>query len=186
MHKTLLKLTPAALLLIAVANNSHAATNAEITITGNVTAATCDVSLSRTTLDVGNYAPSDFTGVAIPIPASQAKGKFTVGIENCQTPLGIGDTANLIVTGPTLAGNSNIFNNTGTNTGIMLSLSSSPNTYITSGEKLTVATAGDPPAAGDFNGKTLSLTAGLASTSTLAGIDISAVRAPILFSFNYN
>ncbi|HDU8609495.1 TPA: type 1 fimbrial protein [Morganella morganii] len=184
MQKTLLKLTPAALLLLAAANYSYAASNAEITITGNVTASTCDVSLSRTTLDLGNYSPSDFTGVATPIPASQRT--FTVGINNCQTPSAAGDTANLVVEGSTLGGNPNIFNNTGTNTGVMLNLTSAPGSYISRGDKLTVATAGATPAASDFNGKTLSLTAGLASVSTLSGVDIGAVNAPILFSFNYN
>ena len=183
MRKTLFSLTPAALLLLAVASGAQAATNAQITITGNVVAATCDVSLSTNNLDLGNYTPSDFTGVATPISASQHP--FTVGLSNCQTPLAAGDTAGLVVSGQTLAGNANMFNSTGTNTGVMLSLASAPGTYINNGEKLSVATAGATPAAGDFNGKTLSVNAGLASTTT-SGVDIGAVSAPILFSFAYN
>lgn len=183
-RQTFLSLTPMALLLLAVAGGAQAASNAQITITGNVVAATCDVSLSTNNLDLGNYTPSEFTGVATPVAASQHP--FTVGLSNCQTPLAAGDTAGVVVTGQTLAGNSNMFNSTSTNTGVMLSLASAPGTYITSGQKLNMATAGTTPAAGDFNGKTLSVTAGLASTATTTGVDIGAVSAPILFSFAYN
>ncbi|WP_025123102.1 MULTISPECIES: fimbrial protein [unclassified Serratia (in: enterobacteria)] len=184
MRKNLLTLTPAALLLLAVAGGAQAASNAQITITGTVVAATCDVSLSTNNLDLGNYTPAQFTGVATPIPASQHP--FTVGLSNCQTPLAASDAAGLVVTGQTLAGNTNMFNTTGTNTGVMLRQASAPaGTYISNGDKLTVATAGTTPSAADFNGQTLSLTAGLASTST-TGVNIGAVNAPILFSFAYN
>ncbi|KFK96374.1 MULTISPECIES: fimbrial protein [unclassified Serratia (in: enterobacteria)] len=183
MRKTILILTPAALLLMAVAGNAQAATNAQLTVTANVVAATCDVSLSTNNLDLGNYAPSQFTGVATPIPSSQKT--FTVGLNNCQVPAQAADTANLVVSGQTLGGNPNLFNSTGTNTGIMLNQVATPNSYITNGQKLLVATAGATPAASDFNSKTLSLQAGLASTTT-TGINIGAVNAPILFSFAYN
>lgn len=184
MLKILSTMTPVALLLLATTGGAQAASNAQITITGTVVAATCDVSLSTNNLDLGNYTPADFTAVATPIVASQKS--FTVGINNCQTPLASGDTANLVVTGQTLGGNPNIFNSTGTNTGVMLSLASAPaGTYINSGDKLLVATAGATPAQSDFNGKTLSLQAGMASTTT-TGVDIGAINAPILFSFAYN
>ncbi|VXC74184.1 MULTISPECIES: fimbrial protein [Serratia] len=184
MRKILSTMTPVALLLLATAGGAQAASNAQITITGTVVAATCDVSLSTNNLDLGNHTPADFTAVATPIPASQKA--FTVGVNNCQTPLSAGDTANLVVSGQTLGGNPNMFNSTGTNTGVMLRLASAPaGTYITNGEKLLVATAGATPAQSDFNGKTLSLQAGLASTTT-TGVNIGAINAPILFSFAYN
>lgn len=77
-----------------------------------------------------------------------------------------------------------MFNTTGTNTGIMLSQTSTPTAYITAGQKLEVATASATPAAGDFNAKFLSLQAGLASTSTTP--DLGLISSPILFSFAYN
>ncbi|WP_024530071.1 fimbrial protein [Serratia fonticola] len=183
MRKTMFTFVPVALALLAVAGQAQAASNAQLTVTANVVAATCDISLSTNNLDLGNYTPSQFTGVATPIPASQKT--FTVGLNNCQTPLAATNTANLVVSGQTLGGNPNIFNSTGTNTGIMLNQVSTPMTYIASGTKLLVATAGTTPASSDFNAKTLSMQAGLAST-TAAGIDIGAVNAPILFSFAYN
>ncbi|MFC0227963.1 fimbrial protein [Serratia aquatilis] len=183
MRKAISTLTPAALLLIVAAGSAQAASNAQLTVTANVVAATCDVSLSTNSLDLGNYTATQFTGVATPIPASQKT--FTVGLNNCQIPLQAADTANLVVSGQTLGGNPNLFNSTGTNTGIMLNELATPNTFITSGQKLTVATAGGTPAASDFNTKTLSLQAGLASTTT-TGISLGGVNAPILFSFSYN
>ena len=182
MRKNLLTLAPAALLLMAAAGGAQAASNAQMTITANVVAATCDVSLSTTNLDLGNYTSSQFGAVATPIAASVKP--FTVGLSNCQTPLAADDTAGLVVSGQTLGGNPNMFNTTGTNTGIMLSQVSAPGVYFTNNQKLNVATAGSTPATGDFNAKTLSLQAGLASTSTTA--DLGAVSAPILFSFAYN
>ncbi len=183
MRKTIFTLVPAALALLVVAGNVQAASNAQLTVTANVVAATCDVSLSTNNLELGNFAATQFIGVATPIPASQKT--FTVGLNNCQAPVAAADTANLVVSGQTLGGNPNLFNSTGTNTGIMLNQVSAPTSYITSGQKLSVATAGATPTASDFNTKTLSLQAGLASTSA-TGIDIGAVNAPILFSFAYN
>ncbi|NCG54964.1 fimbrial protein [Serratia fonticola] len=184
MRKTIFTLTPVALVLLAMAGNVQAASNAQITITANVTAVTCDVSLSTNNLDLGNWAPTAFpAAVATPITASQQT--FTVGLSNCGTPAA-SKVAGLTVTGPTLGGNPNLFNSTGTNTGIMLNLVGS-STYINNADILTVATAdGTTPTAGDFNSKSLSLQAGLASTATTGAANIGAVSAPILFAFNYN
>jgi len=183
MSTFMFKTAPVALLLLAAAGTAHAANNAQITITANVVAATCDVSLSTNNLDLGNFTPSQFTTVAVPVTASVKK--FTVGINNCETPKAASDTASLVVSGQTLGGNTNMFNSTGTNTGIMLSQTATPSTYIKNGDKILLATAASSePSAADLNGKTLSLQAGLASTSSTA--DIGTVNAPVLFSFAYN
>lgn len=173
----------AAFLLLLATGSATAANNAQITITANVVAATCDVSLSANNLDLGNFTPSQFTAIGVPVSASVKK--FTVGINNCEVPQAASDTANLVVTGQTLGGNPAMFNSTGTNTGIMISQVSTPTDYIQNSDKILVATAAaSDPSASDLNGKTLSLQAGLASTSTTA--DIGLVNAPILFSFAYN
>ena len=106
-----------------------------------------------------------------------SKKAFTVGINNCQAPLKAGDTASMVVTGQTLGGNTNMFNSTGTNTGVMLSLAATPTAYISNGQKLLLATAGATPAVGDFNGKSLSMNAALASSAATA--DVGAVNAPV-------
>lgn len=182
MRKSIFTLAPVVATLLAGSGVAQAASNAQMTITANVVAATCDVSLSNTNLDLGNYSKSAFTSVATPV--TQSVKTFTVGLSNCETPAKAGDKASLIVTGQTLGGNPNIFNSTGTNTGVMISEVATPTAYITSGQKLAVATAGATPAAGDFNAKSIRLQAGLASTSTTP--DIGLVNAPVLFSFAYN
>ncbi|MGL5970048.1 MAG: fimbrial protein [Kluyvera sp.] len=159
---------------------ANAASNAQMTVTADVVAATCDVSLSTSAMDLGNYAPKDFTAIATPVAASTKQ--FTVGVNNCDAPLAAGDTANLVISGQTLGGNPNIFNSTGTNTGIMLNQKGSA-TYLKNGDKLSVATAATPSAS-DFNAKVLTLEAGVASTSTTA--DMGHISAPVLFSFAYN
>lgn len=182
MRKAILNLVPAALAIIDMTGVSYAATNAQVIVTADVVAASCDVSLSTNNLDLGNFTPKAFTTIATPVAASVKP--FTVGLNNCDAPLKAGDTASLIVSGQVLGGNPNIFNTTGTNTGIMLNKKGSAS-YITSGQKLQVATAA-ATSAGDFNAKTLSLEAGLASTSIGNSVDIGHVNAPILFSFAYN
>jgi len=164
MKKSLFILAPIAAVLLAGMGTAQAASNAQITITANVTQATCDVSLSTANLDLGNYSVAQFTQVATPVTGSTKT--FTVGLSNCEAPSTQGDIAGLVISGQTLAGNTNIFNSTGTNTGIMLSQVTAPTTYLSAGDTLDVATASATPAVGDFNGKTLSLQAAVASAST--------------------
>lgn len=181
MRKSLFIIAPVAFALLAGIGPAQAASNAEITITANVVAATCDVSISKSNLDLGNYSKTQFTTAATPIAGSVKT--FTLDLSNCEDPKAADSVAGLTVTGQTLSGNTNIFNSTGTNTGIMLSLPSSPSTYITAGE--TVDFANTATTAADLNGQTLTLQAGLATTSTTAP-DIGQVSAPVLFSFVYN
>lgn len=182
MRYPLSALNPVALMLFAATGSVHAASNAQMVITGNVVAATCDVSLSTSNLDLGNHTPAVFTVVAKPVP--QSLKTFTLGLSNCQAPLAANDTANVTVSGQTVAGNPNIFNSSGTDTGVMLSTVLRPNDYINAGSKLEIASAKSTPAASDFNAKTITLQAGLASTS--ATPQIGTVNAPVLFSFTYN
>ena len=182
MRKSFFTLAPVVTSLLTGSGVAQAASNAQMNITANVVAATCDVSVSNPSLDLGNYSKSAFDTVATPV-ASSVK-TFTVGLNNCEAPAAAGDTASLIVSGQTLGGYPNIFNSTGTNTGVMLSEVGKPTAYITAGQKLLVAKAGETPASGEFTAKSLSLQAGLASTSLTP--DIGMVSAPILFSFAYN
>lgn len=102
MRKSIFTLAPVVAALLAGSGVAQAASNAQMTITANVVAATCDVSLSNASLDLGNYSKSAFTTVATPVTASVKT--FTVGLSNCETPAKAGDKASLIVTGQTLGG----------------------------------------------------------------------------------
>lgn len=184
MRKTLLTLPALSLLLLAMAGGSQAGSNATVQITGNVVAATCDVSSSVTSIDLGNYTPAQFIAVATPVPDS--KHQFTVGLNNCQNPLKIGDTASLVVLGDTLGGNPNIFNTSGTNTGVMLNQPANPTDFIRSGDRLLLSTAKKITDASDFNSKLLTFNAGIASSSSGSGVDTGSISAPITFQFAYN
>lgn len=166
--------------VLAASFSTQAATNAQMTITGDVVAVTCDVSVSTSNLDLGNHKQTDFTAVATPVAASVKP--FTVGLNNCDTPAA-GKIAGVTLRGQTLGGNPNIFNSTGTNTGVMVKLASTSG-FISNGDTVDIATAdATTPAVGDFNGKTISLEAGLAKSSATA--DFGHINAPVLFSFAY-
>lgn len=182
MRKSIMTLVPVAMVILASTGAAKAASNAQMTITGNVVASTCDVSVSNSNLDLGNFAKSSFTTIATPVADSIKP--FTVGLSNCDAPTAAGDQAKVVISGQTLGGNPNMFNSTGTNAGVMISLVSTPNAFVKAGDNLLVATASDPASVADFNGKAISLQAGLASTSLTP--DIGAVNAPVIFSFAYN
>jgi len=174
-----------ALALLAAMGSAQAASNAEITITGNVVKVTCDVSLSKTALDLGNWAPADFTAASTPITGSIKQ--FTVSLNDCAgTPLA-GEQASLLVSGQTLAGFNSIFQGSAGdngNVGVMIAPVATPTAYISAGDSILNTTAGTPPALSDFNGQEIALQAGLASSSATA--QTGTVHAPILFSFAYN
>lgn len=183
MQKSALIFSPLFAVLFTVAGAANAASNAQINITASVVATTCDVSVSNPNLDLGNFATGAFNKV-INKPAAGSIKKFSVGLSNCETPKE-GGMAKLQVTGTTLFGNNNMFNSSSdANTGIMLSRVDDANNYINAGDTLDVAKTGEKPEAGDLNGKTLELQAGLASTA--ATPDIGNISAPVLFSFVYN
>lgn len=184
MRKSIFTLAPVVVALLAGMGVAQAAPNAQINITASVVNSTCDVSLNQSNLDLGNFTKSDFSAVNAPVTKSVKN--FMVSLSNCAGTPVKADTASLTVTGSTLGSATNIFNtNTNSNTGVMLSTVAEPTKYITAGQKLTVATAGDTPTAGEFNGKSLSLQAGLATT-TLTAPTIGLVSAPVTFSFIYN
>ncbi|MCW2481819.1 fimbrial protein [Candidatus Symbiopectobacterium sp. NZEC135] len=184
MKKSLFALAPLALLLL-VANNASAASNAQITITGSVVATSCDINLSTTSLDLGNVAQADFASTRQPIASSQRD--FALTLSNCGTPEA-SQVAQVQVTGSTLSGENNIFNSDTTrNTGVMLTDATNSSGFIDNNAVLTIATAdASAPQASDFNGQRLSLRAGLASTATDANVDLGGVTAPILFNFITN
>lgn len=180
MRKNTFALTSVALALLATSSVSLAATNAQMTITGDIVAVTCDVSVSNSNLDLGNFKESDFSAIATPIAASVKK--FTVGLNNCGTPTA-SKIAGVTVRGQTLGGNPTIFNSTGTNTGVMMKVAGSSD-YVAAGDTIDIATAdATTPVAGDFNGKTISMEAGLAKSVTAA--DLGHINAPVIFSFAY-
>ncbi|WP_422528796.1 fimbrial protein [Serratia fonticola] len=182
MRKSFLAL---AVSLFAIVGSAQAANNAEITITGNVVKVTCDVNLSKTTLDLGNWAPASFTAASTPVAGSVKQ--FSVGLTNCAGTPTAGEKASLMVGGQTLAGHSTIFQGaagSSSNVGVMISPVDTPTAYIATGDHILETIAGATPALGDFEGQQIILQAALAASSTPAAI--GSVNAPVLFSFAYN
>lgn len=180
MQKYLLTISPMLTLMFSMAGTANAASNAQMTITSNVVPATCDVSVSHPNLDLGNFTKASFSEINKPIAKSIKT--FTLGLSNCEMPPGADSTVSVKVTGETKVPNNNVFNKTGTNTGIMLSMKD--NEYIKSGDVLPIAQSGATPNPEEINGSTLNLKAGLASTSSEP--DLGEVIAPVLFSLVYN
>lgn len=183
MRKSLFTLAPVAVLLMSVAGTAQAKDNAQITITGNVQSATCDVKISSTTLDLGTHKPADFTAAKTPVTASTKP--FTLALENCDTPAAAG-TASLKLSGTTIVGASNMFSEDPTATyGVMLEKVGTAGTYFSTGEEIPVHTITGTPAAGDLDGKTLPLQASLAKVTATAP-STGTMKAPLLFQFIYN
>lgn len=181
MRKSLFILTPLFATLLAASSLTQAASNGQITISGNVVDVTCDASVPAS-LNLGNFAKSAFTTVATPVNGSTRS--FSVELSNCGTPSASGK-ASVIMSGNTLPGNPTIFNAQDGTAGVMISTDAAPTTYLTSDTNILVATApatGPSPAA--FNNKTLKLRAGLAATKT--NPETGVVNAPVTFSFAYN
>ncbi|WP_145536080.1 fimbrial protein [Yersinia thracica] len=187
MRKILLALTPVVLLLSA---GAQAASNGEIEITASVVAGTCDIALSRNTLDLGNYSVKTL-GTSIDKPLADSTGSFALSLNKCDAPAKTGDTASVIVSGPVVTGTQNLFNGTGVgaDTGIMLSTSTETNKYIANGDSVVIATAEDIPDVNkadltSFDNQSVIFNVGVASH--VKEPKVGVISAPLLFSFSYN
>lgn len=177
MKNTTMKLLPIAMILMGASALSHAATNAELTVTGTVAAGTCDLTASKTSVDLGSFIPADFTEVGKPVADSQKD--ISLLLSNCKgTTVGKETLGAITVKGTALARNKNIYNEDPTKTvGVMLTA-----TNFKDGS-LSVSPLQD----GDtysFEGYTSDITLGLASA--VAKPSIGYVKAPLVLSFAYN
>ncbi|MEX6118870.1 fimbrial protein [Providencia hangzhouensis] len=170
-------LTSSALLMGA----AQAATNAQITITGQIAAATCDLNVTKNNIDLGTFVPTGILANAVIAGSSE---NFTLNLSNCTKDYdstAVGATAvNLYAKGTALAANTAYFNN---------------KDGATVGVKLTADGATDvkPNIAADISSLT-TLTSGGSATipmtaelfSTVATPAAQMIEAPITFSVAYN
>ncbi|KAB1579657.1 fimbrial protein [Serratia marcescens] len=61
----------------------HAGQNANVEITGNLVTHTCDISVPQASYDLGNWSPTDFGTVGIPVGSKQ----FILTVKNCSGTL---------------------------------------------------------------------------------------------------
>ncbi|NIF47403.1 type 1 fimbrial protein [Enterobacter sp. Ap-1006] len=193
MRKSFYTLAPAALLMMAAMVPAQAAgSNGIITISGNVSKATCDVVMSTPALNIGNFVATDFSTAKTPVAGS--KNDFKVELNNCSDPAA-GDTtgiASLIVTAPTLTLHDDMFNTESTSdVGIMLS-KKGETTYISNKEAVKLAEfdasatpTPDPATGAKFDKLSQEFTVGLASVVANTAKSGSIVT-PITFQFDYN
>lgn len=168
-------LTSSALLMGA----AQAATNAQVTITGQIAAATCDLNVTKNNIDLGTFVP---TGILANSVITGSSENFTLNLSDCthdyDTTL-TGNAVNLYAKGTALAANTAYFNN---------------QNGATVGVKLTAdGTAVKPNTATNIASLTGLITGGSAAIpmtaelfSTVATPDAQMIEAPITFSVAYN
>ncbi|NIF58006.1 type 1 fimbrial protein [Enterobacter sp. Ap-916] len=182
MRKSFYTLAPAALLMMAAISPAHAAgKNATLTVTANVTAATCDVVLGSPALELGSFTATELATAMAPVNTQ----KVDVSLKNCSTPT-TKNVANFIVTGATTASNSAVFNSVATSD--VGALVKDGATIVKTGDKVllkdfsahpTMPTAAELGALNkSFD---ISLTSAIDNPKTKGSI-----LAPITFQFDYN
>ncbi|MGK3128176.1 fimbrial protein [Pantoea sp. C8B4] len=191
MRKSLSVLAPIVLMMVT-STAAQAATSGKIDIIGNVSHGTCDVKMSQPSLNLGNYTASDFPATG-KTAVTGSERTFSVSLENCTLSATAPEAgvAGLVVTGPTLPLDADVFNaNDTATTGVQLKAGANIiSAYDKVGmvEFLGAAGGGTDANVGDINGQTQVFTAALvANTGTAANITGGMVSAPIMFMYDYN
>lgn len=176
-NKTVL-LTPVAALFL-VAGIAQAATSAQVTITGQIAAATCDLAVTQSNIDLGTVISGDVTATG---PINSTSRNFTLNLTACtaaQATTGSGSVPSLFARGTAMAANTNYFNNVdGATVGVQLTAAGQPvkpnqSTGLTT---LTGLTAG--------GSAQVAMNAQLYSTVITPASQ--QIAAPVTFSVAYN
>ncbi|MCW7546672.1 fimbrial protein [Photorhabdus sp. APURE] len=204
--KKILKISVVAALVMGAASaalaageateEGHVGKNTMVTITGNVVAATCDVTSPNANgkVDLGNasenaFLASTFTDQkGIVSYAKEASRPITIALSNCDDKNTVADKVQLHVTGPVLNGSNNlIFNNSedGKNVGAILTYKDkeAKETVVSNNSNVLLGAKGSTGA--EFNGQSITFTAYMASIVPKPGSN-QHVNAPITFSYAYN
>ncbi|MCC8464278.1 fimbrial protein [Photorhabdus bodei] len=200
MKRQILKISVVAALVLGAASaalaEGHVGKNTTVTITGNVVAATCDVTSPNANgkVDLGNasataFIASTFTDQkGIVSYVKDAPRLITVSLINCDDDNTDASKVQLRVTGPVLDGSNNaIFNESGggKNVGAILTYESGKKVVPNNGYVPLTGTAATGAKGKDFDGFAVTFTAYMASTILKPGSD-QTIDAPITFSYAYN
>lgn len=185
LNKTLLTLSFAAAGLMTF-SSVQAATNAQVTITGQIAAATCDLSVTKNNIDLGTYVSSTINTADAVITGSSKD--FTLNLTNCSTDYdGTAQGAvpvSLYATGTALAANNNYFNNVdGGTVGVKLTADSTTATPVDIKPNVAAAIASLSELTSGGSA-TIPMTAALFSTVTTPAAQM--IEAPVTFSVAYN
>lgn len=184
LNKTLLTLSVAGAGLMMF-SSVQAATNAQVTITGQIAAATCDLSVTKNNIDLGTYVSSTISANAVITGSSK---DFTLNLTNCSADYdGTAQGAvpvSLYATGTALAADNNYFNNVdGGTVGVKLTADSTTATPVDIKPNVAAGIA-SLSALTSGGSATIPMTAAL--FSTVATPAAQMIEAPVTFSVAYN
>lgn len=175
-NKTLL-LAPVAAFIMAV-GTAQAATNAQVTITGQIAAATCDLNVTHSNIDLGTVISSDVTAAG---PITSTSKDFTLNLSNCTQDGEESTAVSLFSKGTALAVNTNYFNNIdGGTVGVQLTANGQP--VKPNASTTLTALAGEVLK----EGGTAQVLMNAQLNSTVANPASQNIEAPITFSIAYN
>jgi major type 1 subunit fimbrin (pilin) len=198
MKQAIFKACALTAIIIGSVTGAQAATQPMVTITGDVTAVSCNVNASvpQNQINLGNFTDADFaagTGIYTNLyTVANSMQTFSVGVNGCSGTAGAaGGTVSLMVTGTTIGGQTAVYNGgVGSTVGTAGASLAAPATIggavaLVNNNSLVpvkaIAAAGD---AADANGGSVTFTTYMASaTSTPA---VQHIVAPINFSVAYN
>ncbi|HEK0806998.1 TPA: type 1 fimbrial protein [Proteus mirabilis] len=176
-----------ALLMGSLSTQVMAAKNADVTFTGRLVAATCDVTPSKASIDLGTYVTSEITSTAAPL----GERDFSLTLNNCTKYSQPGDDEDttisnieLMATGTALVGNNKLFSSPDSSdlgqAGIKISAMGKDILPNQSAE-LALKAEGSKE-----DNIIVPMKAGLYVTSTEASLNPQDIRVPVTFSVAYN
>lgn len=153
---------------------ASAATNAQVTVSGQIASATCDLSVSNPNIDLGTYISADIQAAG---DITNSAKDFSLLLTNCSKDQSAG-SVQLFAKGTALDANGDYFNNTAKATvGVKLSADAKPVKPNTSIDLSGVS--------GLKQGGSASVPMKVALYSTVATPDSQRIDAPITFSVSY-
>lgn len=153
------------------------ATNAQVTVTGNIAAATCDLSVTNTNIDLGTFISSDIENVGT---IAGSTHNFDMSLSNCSQEFDgeSGKFVQMYAKGTALAANTSLFNNVEKGTvGVAVTADGKevkPNTNVQLSSIKSLAEGGSAV-----------IPMNVALNSTVSKPASQRIEAPITFSVSY-
>ncbi|WP_273802846.1 fimbrial protein [Providencia rettgeri] len=154
-----------------------AAQNAQITVTGQIAAATCDLNVTNTNIDLGSHISSSVTQVGV---IANSEYDFQLGLSNCSQDFTAAPSKNiqLFAKGSSLTTDASLFSTAANGTvGVQLKAENkkvNPNTNFDLASITEIKTTG-----------TATIPMNVALYSTVATPKSQHIQAPITFSVSY-
>ncbi|MDK1711687.1 fimbrial protein [Serratia marcescens] len=198
MKKQMMKVGLVAALVMGAMSAANAASVADLTFTGAVTKATCDVNVvggNTQTISLGKYAAAEF--VAVGTPLAKSSKQVTLSFGSCiGEQIAAGDSLVLSVSQqsglvPALS-NAGLWGDNAIGVGVQLTAESQdpdliPVDTLTPDEnEMQIFTADNETPAADAAPQPVVLTAALASYLPSASITSGTIKAPLEFSVSYD